>query len=281
MPELAYLNGKIMPISDAMVPAEDRGYNFGDAVYEFVASYNGRLFCLEEHLDRLERSMRELALVGLPRETVRAAILDFFTQAAIPRAGIYLQISRGVAPRDHAYPPPGTPLQFFMTIRPVHEKPAELRQKGASAITVTDLRWGRCDIKTVQLLPNCMAKQQALAAGAFDAIFVSADGVVREGTSSNLFIAKSGRLITHPLTEQILPGITRQVVMGICREERIVVEERFYDREELAAADEVFLTGTITEVLPITRIDGKAVGDGAVGHLSHRLYQRLLSRIQD
>jgi len=266
MPELAYLNGKIMPISEAMVPAEDRGYNFGDAVYEFVASYNSRLFCLEEHLDRLDRSMRELALVGLPRETVRGAIVELFTQAAIPR--------------DHAYPPPGTPLQLFMTIRPVHEKPTELREKGASAITVTDLRWGRCDIKTVQLLPNCMAKQQALAAGAFDAIFVSSEGVVREGTSSNLFIAKDGRLITHPLTEQILPGITRQVVMGICREERIVVEERFYDRAELAAAEEVFLTGTITEVLPITRIDGKVVGDGAVGPFSRRLYQQLLARIQ-
>ena len=280
MPELAYLNGKIMPISEAMVPAEDRGYNFGDAVYEFVASYNSRLFCLEEHLDRLDRSMRELALVGLPRETVRGAIVELFTQAAIPRAGIYLQISRGVAPRDHAYPPPDTPLQLFMTIRPVHEKPTELREKGAAAITVTDLRWGRCDIKTVQLLPNCMAKQQALAAGAFDAIFVSSEGVVREGTSSNLFIAKDGRLITHPLTEQILPGITRQVVMGICREERIVVEERFYDRAELAAAEEVFLTGTITEVLPITRIDGKVVGDGAVGPFSRRLYQQLLARIQ-
>jgi D-alanine transaminase len=280
MSELAYLNGKVMPIADAMVPAEDRGYNFGDAVYEFVASYNGRLFCLEAHIDRLERSMRELAFAPLDRGTVKDAIVTLFRQAAIARAGIYIQVSRGVAPRDHAYPAPATPLQFFMTVRPVHEKPPEMRANGAAAITVTDIRWGRCDIKTVQLLPNCMAKQQALKAGAFDAIFVSRDGIVREGTSSNLFIACNGRLVTHPLTERILPGITRQVILAICREERIEVEERFYDRRELASADEVFLTGTITEVLPVTRIDGRAVGDGRVGPLARRLYQCLRARIQ-
>jgi D-alanine transaminase len=144
MPELAYLNGTIMPIAEAMVPAEDRGYNFGDAVYEYVASYHGRLFCLEPHLDRLERSMRELHFAPLSRDEVRRAIQELFDRAQIARAGIYIQVSRGVAPRDHAYPPPDTPLQFFMTIRPVREKPPEVREKGASAITVTDLRWGRC-----------------------------------------------------------------------------------------------------------------------------------------
>lgn len=280
MPELAYLNGKIMPIAEAMVPAEDRGYNFGDAVYEYVASYHGKLFCLESHLDRLERSMRELRFAPLSRDMVRRAILELFEKGQIARAGIYIQISRGVARRDHAFPPADTPLQFFMTVRPVREKPPEVREKGASAITVTDLRWGRCDIKTVQLLPNCMAKQQALEAGVFDAIFVSADGVVREGTSSNLFIAKDGALVTHPLNHQILPGITRQVVMDACRDEGIAVQERFYHRDELAAVDEAFLTGTVTEVLALVRIDGKPVGDGAVGPLAKRLYRCLLDRIQ-
>ncbi|MEE4608172.1 MAG: D-amino acid aminotransferase [Desulfobacteraceae bacterium] len=280
MPELAYLNGKIMPIAEAMVPAEDRGYNFGDAVYEYVASYHGKLFCLEPHLDRLERSMRALRFAPLSRDTVRRAILELFEKGQIARAGIYIQVSRGVARRDHAYPPADTPLQFFMTIRPVREKPPEVREKGASAITVTDLRWGRCDIKTVQLLPNCMAKQQALEAGVFDAIFVSAEGVVREGTSSNLFIAEDGALVTHPLNHQILPGITRQVVMDACRDEGIEVRERFYHRDELAAADEAFLTGTVTEVLPLVRIDSQPVGDGAVGPLAKRLYRCLLDRIQ-
>jgi len=278
MPELAYLNGDIMPIDQAMVPIEDRGYNFGDAVYEFVASYNGRLFCLEPHLDRLERSMAVLDFPVLPRSTVRGAIETLFARAGIDRAAIYIQISRGVAPRDHAFPA-SSDLQFVMTVRPVHEKPREFREKGASAITVTDIRWGRCDIKTVQLLPNVLAKQQAVAAGAFDAIFVAETGAVREGTSSNLFLVKGGLLSTHPLTQRILPGITRQVVLELAESAGLTVDERYDDRAFLMAADEVFMTGTITEVLPITRIDGKPVGDGTVGPISRRLYQDLRKRI--
>lgn len=278
MPELAYLNGDIMPIDQAMVPIEDRGYNFGDAVYEFVASYNGRLFCLEPHLERLERSMAALDFPKLPRETVRSAIETLFAQAGIARAGIYIQISRGAAPRDHAFPA-SSALQVVMTVRPVHEKPAAFREKGASAITVTDIRWGRCDIKTVQLLPNVLAKQQAVAAGAFDAIFVAETGEVREGTSSNLFMVKDGMLSTHPLTPRILPGITRQVVLELAREAGLTVAERYDDRAFLMAADEVFLTGTVTEVLPITRIDGKPVGEGAVGPVARRLYGDLRKRI--
>lgn len=278
MPELAYLNGEIMPIGQAMVPIEDRGYNFGDAVYEFVASYHGRLFCLDLHLDRLERSMRELAFPPLSRETIREAIEALFARAGIDRAGIYIQVSRGVAARDHAFPSPGG-VQFVMTVRRVHEKPAELRQKGATAITVTDIRWGRCDIKTVQLLPNVLAKQKAVEAGVFDAIFVADSGDVREGTSSNLFIVKNGILFTHPLTPRILPGITRKVVLDLCRAAELTVEERTFDRAALLAADEVFLTGTITEVLPITRIDGTAIGDGTVGPISRRLYADLQHQI--
>ena len=278
MPELAYLNGEILPIDKAMVPIEDRGYNFGDAVYEFVASYRGRLFCLDLHLDRLERSMRELAFPPLHRDTIREAIETLFTRAGIDRAGVYIQISRGIAPRDHAFPEPG-PLQFVMTVRQIHEKPAELRRKGAAAITVTDIRWGRCDIKTVQLLPNALAKQQAVEAGVFDAIFVAESGEVREGTSSNLFVVKDGTLLTHPLTPRILPGITRKVIIDLCRAAGLPVEERFFDKAALLAADEVFLTGTITEVLPITRVDGQTIGDGAVGPITRRLYAELLERI--
>lgn len=278
MPELAYLNGAIMPIDKALVPIEDRGYNFGDAVYEFVASYNGRLFCLAPHLERLERSMAALDFPELPRETVQGAIESLFARAEIARAGIYIQISRGVAPRDHAFPA-SSDLQFVMTVRPVHEKPKEFREKGASAIAVTDIRWGRCDIKTVQLLPNVLAKQQAVAAGAFDAIFIAETGEVREGTSSNLFMVKDGILSTHPLTQRILPGITRQVVLELAREAGLTVEERYDDQAFLMAADEVFLTGTVTEVLPITRIDGKPVGDGGVGPISRRLYRDLRKRI--
>jgi len=278
MPELAYLNGTIMPIENAVVPVEDRGYNFGDAVYEYVASYNGRLFYLEPHLDRLEHSMAALAFPPLSREKIRTAIETLFAEAAIDRAGIYIQISRGVAPRDHAFPADAE-LQFLMILRRVHEKPAVLRDKGATAITVTDIRWGRCDIKTVQLLPNVLAKQQALEAGAYDAIFVAETGEVREGTSSNLFIIKDQSLITHPLTQRILPGITRMIILDICRAAGLSVEEAYFDKVALYAADEVFMSGTITEVLPITRIDGKPIGDGAVGPVTRRLNRDLLDRI--
>jgi len=277
MPELAYINGKIMEIGNAVVPIEDRGYQFGDAVYEFIASYNGRMFFMEEHLDRLMRSMQGLAFPPMDRGEIRSAVMTFFEKAQIPRAGLYIQISRGVAVRNHPFPE-AAPVQFIMTIRPAEEKPKAMREKGASAITVEDTRWGHCDLKTVQLLPNVLAKQKAIEAGAFDAIFVSSEGIVREATSSNLAIVKDGALITHPLTPNILPGITRLVVLELCKELNIPVEERFFTTAALYGADEAFLTGTVTEVLPIVTVDGKALGDGLVGPVTRRLYGALRQR---
>jgi len=277
MPELAYLNGEILPIDKAQVPIEDRGYQFGDAVYEFIASYNGRLFYLEEHLDRLERSLNGLFFPSVSREAIRKAVLTLFEKAEIQRAGIYIQISRGVSPRNHAFPD-GVRPQIVMTIREVEEKPPELRKNGATAITLEDFRWGRCDLKTVQLLPNVLAKQKALAAGVFDAIFVSSEGVVREATSSNICIVADGTVITHPLTPQILPGITRMVVIDLCRELDIPVSERFFKTDALYGAEESFLTGTVTEVLPIVTIDRHRIGDGQVGPVTAKLYETLRQR---
>lgn len=277
MPELAYINGKIQDIHTAMVPIEDRGYQFGDAVYEFIASYNGKLFCMEAHLDRLERSMRELSFPVMARQDIRNAVQTLFDRAAIPRAGIYIQISRGVAPRNHAFPAAGA-LQVVMTIRPVEEKPQALRQSGAPVITMEDFRWGRCDIKTVQLLPNVLAKQKAMDAGVFDAIFVAPGKVVREATSSNVAMVKNGALITHPLTTAILPGITRMVVLELCAKLGIPVQERFFTLDEMLAADEVFLTGTVTEVLAIVAVDAKPIGDGKVGPVTRRLYDAFRKR---
>jgi D-alanine transaminase len=271
--ELAYVNGKILPIESARISIEDRGYQFGDAVYEFIVSYGGRLFCLEEHLDRLDRSIKGLFFPPISREEIREAVTVLFEKAGIPRAGIYIQISRGVAPRNHVFPERSEP-QVIMTIRKVEEKPQTLRQNGATAITVEDFRWGRCDLKTVQLLPNVLAKQKAIEAGAFDAIFV-ADEIVREATSSNFFIVSNGTLITHPLTQKILPGITRMVILKLCENEAIKVEERFFKIDELFSADEAFLTGTVTEVLPIVQIDGRRIGDGRVGLITRRLHELL------
>ena len=277
MPELAYLNGEFLPIDRALVPIEDRGYQFGDAVYEFIASYKGRLFCLEEHLDRLGRSLKGLSFPPVSRETIRKAVLTLFEKAEIQRAGIYIQISRGASPRNHAFPDSVNP-QIVMTIREIEEKPPELRKDGAAAITVEDFRWGRCDLKTVQLLPNVLAKQKALAAGVFDALFVSAEGVVREGTSSNICIVTDGVVTTHPLTPQILPGITRMVVIDLCRELKIPVTERFFKTDALYGSEEAFLTGTVTEVLPIVTIDGQRIGDGQVGPVTSRLFEALRRR---
>jgi D-alanine transaminase len=277
MPDLAYVNGEIMPIDQAMVPIEDRGYQFGDGVYEYIASYEGHLFMLEAHLDRLERSMGELNYAPLDREGIKAAIEELNQQAGYPRAGIYIQITRGVAPRSHAFTA-DLSHQVVMTIRPVQELPKKERSKGINAITVPDIRWGRCDIKTVQLLPNSLAKQQALDADCDDAIFVSQHGIVREGTSSNVFIVSGKRLLTHPLTENILPGITRMVIIQICKKIDLDVNITLFNAETLYNADEVFLTGTVTEVLPVVRIDGHVIGKGKAGPVSRKLYDLLRKR---
>ena len=274
MPELAYVNGTFLPIEKAMVPVEDRGYQFGDAVYEYIASYNGRLFFLEAHLDRLKRSLNALAFPAISMEKIREAVNELFHKAALARAGVYIQISRGVSPRNHAFTK-ASQAQVVMTIRKVHEIDPKLRQNGAVAITMKDFRWGRCDIKTVQILPNALAKQKAVDSGAYDAIFVDENGVVREATSSNVFIVVKETLVTHPLTANILSGITRSVVLNCAKEMYLDASERFYGTEELYGADEVFLTGTTTEVLPIVTIDGKRIADGRVGPFTKRLADAL------
>jgi D-alanine transaminase len=165
--------------------------------------------------------------------------------------------------------------QIVMTIRAVSELPEKLRTEGAAAITVQDTRWGRCDIKTIQLLSNSLAKQKALDAGCDDAIFVTNQNVVREGTSSNLFMVVDEKLFTHPLTPNILPGITRLAILQICQSEGLQVQETVFETETLYGADEAFLTGTVTEVLPIVRVDEKPIGDGTVGPITRRLYALL------
>jgi D-alanine transaminase len=277
MPELAYLNGDIMPIEEARVPIEDRGYQFADAVYEYLAGYKGRLFALEQHLDRLEHSMRVLNFPTVSRDMVRNALVETLKQSGIEDAGVYLQISRGVAPRFHPFPANAKP-QIVITVRQAPRTPPEHIQNGIRAITVADIRWGRCDVKTVQLLANVLAKQQALEAGVQDAIFISSEGIVREGTASNLFIRQAERLLTHPANHRILSGITRSVLIDICNEHGIEVREQFFDLKALLAAQEVFLTGTATEVLPVIEIDGRTIADGRPGEVTRKLRKYLVAR---
>lgn len=279
MPELAYLNGVIRPINETYVPIEDRGYQFGDAVYEFVASYNGKFFCMKEHLDRLEKSMEGLSFPKVDRNFIQNAIAELFEKAGMARAGLYIQISRGVAPRDHAWGK-DIKLQIIMTIKKVDELDSKIRKQGIDIITVQDERWSNCDIKTVQILFNAMAKQKAKDQGAFDAIFISKDGIVREGTSSNFFIVKDGVIITHPLTKNILPGITRMVVMDLARNLGIKAEEKFLSKTDLFSAEEAFLTGTITEILGIKTIDGVPIGKGKSGEITQKLYRALREKAE-
>lgn len=279
MSELAFLNGEIKPIDETFVPVSDRGYMFGDAVYEFIASYNGKLFCVDEHLDRLENSMAMLSYPPMDRETVKRQLFELFDQSGISRAAVYIQVSRGVAPRDHAYSK-NMDVQFLMTVRNVNEIAQEIRDKGIAVITVEDDRWSKCNIKTVQILANVMAKQKAKDSGVFDAVFVSPDGIVREGTSSNFFYFKAGKLFTHPLNNHILPGVTRDVIIDIAGEMNIKTEECFFKREDIYSADEAFLTGTVTEVLGVVNIDGKVIGTGKPGDLTRRLYAGLRKKAE-
>jgi len=277
MPELAYVNGTFLPIEKAMVPVEDRGYQFGDAVYEVIAGYDGSPVFMDEHMARLDRSLKELSFPKISIDQIRSAVIELFDRAKIERGEIYLQISRSVAPRNHALPD-HSDIQFIMTARKIMEVPENIRQQGAQAITVKDLRWGRCDIKTVQLLYNVLAKQKALDSGVFDAIFVSEDNIVREATSSNLFVVADEKLVTHPLTTNILPGVTRAKIIEICGEKNLQINEQFYNKETLLKSDEVFLTGTITEVLSIVEIDGSIIGNGKVGPMAKQLFDALRIR---
>jgi len=278
MRELAFVNGEFMPIEEAMIPIEDRGYQFGDAVYEVVNSFKGKFFGLEEHLDRLERSLRELSYPSVSRDKVKNGMLEMLNRSGMDRASVYLQISRGVAPRNHAYSGVNG-VQIIMTVREVKELPEALRIKGVPAITVEDIRWGRCDIKTVQLLANSLAKQKAVESDAYDAIFVTKEGVVRETTISNLFIVQGGIVITHPANHHILNGITRIMTIDCCREIGLPIEEQTFTAKEMFAADEVFFTGTTIEVLPVVSIDDQGIADGEPGPISKQLYEALHTKI--
>ena len=276
MTELAYLNGEIMPIEKAFVPIEDRGYQFGDAVYEYIASHDGKMFFVDDHISRLERSMKELSFPKVSLKTVKSAVEKLFNESQIKRAGIYIQISRAVNQRNHAFSNK-EPVQIVMTVRALPEKHIHAKD-GAAAITMEDYRWDRCDIKTVQLLPNILSKQKAVDQGAYDTIFISKEKIVREATSSNVFIIKNDSVVTHPLTNNILPGITRKVILEICQDKKIPFEECFFSLTDLYDADEVFLSGTTTEVLPIVSVDNKVIADGKPGKLTKKFYNELRLR---
>ena len=275
-----YLNGAYVPADEAVVPVNDRGFLFSDGIYEVTPAYRGHLFRFERHRDRLLRGRCELRLEGevgdlerVHRELLRMNGLD-----DAPVSIVYLQITRGAAPRAHAFPREAVPLTVYAFAKEYLRPARERWSAGFTAVTVPDRRWARVDIKTISLLANVLAQQAAVDAGVDDAILVR-DGVALEGAHSNLFAVLGGALVTHPASNVILPGVTREFVLELAGDLGLPVREAPIQVEELRRADEVFLTGTTTEVKPLVRIDGREVGSGRPGPVATRLFDAFLERV--
>ncbi len=274
MSRTAYVNGRYLPQRDAAVNVEDRGYQFADGVYEVLYLADGRFLDQDLHMDRLERSLRELAITPPMGRAALLHVLREVTRRNRLHTGlVYMQITRGVARRDHAFPAAAIPPALVVTCRRTPGVPSSAATWAGSAITVPDQRWARCDIKSVALLPNVLAKQAARAAGATEAILIDRDGMVTEGASTSVWMVDgAGVLRTRALSDAILPGCTRQSLLGQMAEVAITAEERAFSEAELRQAREVFLTSATSFVKPITKLDGVSVGDGAVGPVTAQLF---------
>ncbi|MDA1476061.1 D-amino-acid transaminase [Bacillus changyiensis] len=259
-------NGRFVDRSECKVDIEDRGYQFGDGVYEVIRIYNGTFYLLHEHIARLFRSASEIEMV-LPfsEAELRDQLKELIIINQVDDGGIYLQVTRGTAPRKHQYNP-GLKPQFIAYPLPV-QKPVLQQQTGVSVITAEDLRWLRCDIKSLNLLYNVMAKQKAYEASAFEAILLRG-GVVTEGTTSNVFVVKHHIIYTHPATNLILNGITRRKLLQLFQKNGWPYQEKKITKDQLLTADEVFISSTTAEVMPVTVIDGQNIGAGTPGRLT-------------
>lgn len=281
MGRIAYVNGRFVRKSEAVVHIEDRGYQFADAIYEVWALFGGKLADPEGHFVRLERSLSELRIdMPMSRAALTTVLRETVRRNRVSEGLVYLQVSRGVATRDHAFPMPGTPPAVVVTVSRVDREATEARAaKGVSVVTTPENRWGRCDIKTVGLLPNAMAKQKAREVGAVEAWFVDDLGLVTEGASSNAWIVDSdGILRTRDTNANILRGVTRLSLLDMAREAGMKVEERPFTPDEARGAQEAFITGAGTLVLPVVAVDGKPVGNGVPGPVAATLRRLYIER---
>ncbi len=278
---MVFLNGKFLPIEQAMVPVLDRGFIFGDGVYELIPVYSRAPFRMDEHLARLERSLASVQIKNpYSREKWREIILQLVAKQPWDDQGIYFQVTRGVAKRDHAFPLGVEPTVFIMA-NPLVNPPRELVEKGGSAVTAQDNRWLRCDIKSISLLGNVLARQVSADAGAQETILFR-DGKLTEASASNVFIVKNGELLSPPKSNLILPGITYDVVTEIAQAAKIPLVFRDISDAEVRGADEVWVTSSSREILAIVTLDGKPVGDGMPGPLFKRafaLYQVFKAKV--
>ncbi len=269
---MIFLNGRFMPIDEAMVPVLDRGFIFGDGVYELVPVYSRVPFRLGEHLVRLERSLAEVRIKNpYSRERWEEIITQLIAQQPFEDQGVYFQVTRGVAKRDHAFPKGVEPTVFIMS-NPLVNPPAEQVERGACAVTGVDYRWLRCDIKSISLIGNCLLRQLSADAGAAETILLR-DGMLTEASASNVFIVKGGVIRTPAKSNLILPGITYDVVVELAQSAGLPLEFHAVAESELRAADEVWVTSSSKEVLAIVELDGKPIGEGKPGPAFKRMYQ--------
>jgi D-alanine transaminase len=278
--DTVYLNGEYMPRQEARIPVDDRGFLFADGIYEVTPAYRGRFFRMDRHLARMRKGLCELRLdfdaATLPG--IHERLLDENGLTGAEVAYVYFQVTRGVAARTHAFPPEPVSPTVYAYAKAYHRPDRDRWERGFDAITVPDRRWARADIKTIALLPNCLAQQAAVEAGVADALMVR-DGIALEGSHNNFFAVFGDRVATHPATNVILHGITRDVILELARELGLTVEERPVMIEDLEWATEAFFTGTTTEVRPTVAIDGKPVGDGKVGPVTRALFDAFLERV--
>jgi D-alanine transaminase len=278
---IVYLNGQYLPLEDAKISVLDRGFIFGDAVYEVWRGVGGKLFEADRHLGRLANGLRDIHIAP-PPDSKRDGLLAISERlhrenGFMGESSLFLEMSRGVAPRAHAYPKPAVaPTVFIMAA--AFQPPEELRAKGAAVICIDDVRWNRCNVKTTQLLPNVMAKQEAAAHDVLDAIFVR-DGMLTETSHANVMAVIGGAVWTHPVDGHVLPGVTREVVLELAASQGIPIKEKPIPKADLGKATEVFLTGTLSDVMPIVTVDGKTIGDGRPGPIAKKLFTALRGRL--
>ena len=269
-----YLNGRFLPLADAGVSPLDRGFLYGDGVYEVIPVYSRRPFRLDEHLQRLQHTLNGIALPQpLPPAGWRDVVLRLIESAPWEDQSIYLQVTRGADnKRDHAFPPPSVPPTVFAFASPLVTPDADTRARGVGAICLPDLRWSRCDLKVISLLPNVLARQLAVAQGCAEVLLIR-DGYVKEGAASNVFVVRDGLLLAPPKTHLMLPGITYDVILELAKSHGQPLEIREISEAELRSADEVWMTSSTKEILSIVSLDGQAVGTGQPGPLAARMWQ--------
>ena len=272
MGELAYVNGTYCPIEEAVVSIEDRGFQFGDGIYEVIAVYNGRPFQLDGHLRRLERSAEMIALdLDVEAMRIEPIVIEGVRRSGLTDVYVYIQITRGCAPRAHAVPEGLSPT-VVMTFKPLVPLSIDVREKGIAVMTTPDLRWRNCCVKAITLLPNVLAKSEAVRRGYDDALFVSDDGHVREATSGNVFTVRDSVIHTPPRDERVLHGITQSFIMACAETIGLRFVETHLPLDEMMQADEVFVSSTAVEVLAVRSIDDRPIAGGKVGPVTTRLH---------